>query len=99
MSNSCVLFHDGIWGLQPPVHASASSSRGAKTLGFGVSALRGSSLSKRCRGPAATAMWVGTEGARLRTQAPPKSLGNCKHLAFLANGGPQRIDPLSGDLV
>lgn len=98
MPGSRVLFHDGIWGLQPPALAGAKGAGGgAKTMGFGNSVLRGNTLSKRCRGPAATAMWVGSEGGRLRAEAP-KSLGTCTHLAFLANGGPQRMDPLSGDL-
>lgn len=95
---SRVLFREGMWGIQPPALAGAKNpAGGVKTFGFGQSALRGTSLQRRGRGPAATARWLGMEGERLRAE-PSKPLGSSAHVAFMVNGGPERIGRLNGEL-
>lgn len=91
-----VLFREGTWGLQPPFRA-GSRKPGAALGAFRRTALRGAALPGPATGAAATARWVATEGARLRSEVP-RSLG-CSHtIAFLASNGPKRVEDLSAPL-
>lgn len=94
-----ILVTNGTWGLQPATSAAARRhASAAAPLGYCTSGLRGTSLPKKGSGAAATAMWIGTEGERLRHEArTPRSLDAMA--AFLVNGGPERMTPLNGKLV
>ncbi|CAK9047963.1 unnamed protein product [Durusdinium trenchii] len=95
-----LLVADGTWGIQPPDSTQRRRPAAqAAPLGGGRSQLRGVGLARRGAGAAQTARWVSMEAERLREQArQPKPLGLSFATAFLVNGGPERMEPLSAGL-
>lgn len=92
-----VLFYDQTWGLQPPLSPLSRVHGLGSPAAFRHSQLRGVSLPRCRRGKLAMSRWLNTEACRLHCEAP-KSVG-CSHaVAFLANGGPQRLGPLAAPL-
>lgn len=95
-----VCHEDGGWGVRPPSFAGAKVHAAATPLAFGRSALNGAPLPRwraQRGGPAATALWIGTERERLQAEAP-KSFGCSATVAFLQNGGPEGLEPLDAEL-
>jgi len=96
-----VLVASGAWGLQPSAPPGSRRPAGnAAALGFSKSALRGTGVAKKGSGAHATALWIGTEVARLREEAAqPAGLGTSHAAAFLVNNGPEQLDSLSAQLT
>jgi len=91
------FFSEEGWGMQPPLLPGARKHTAAPSMGFGCSALRGAPLQQCRRGPHASALWVSTEKARLRTEAV-KPFGSSAAIAFIQNGGPRSMEPLQQPL-
>eukprot|EP00930_Biecheleria_cincta_P037548 TRINITY_DN25791_c0_g1_i1.p1 TRINITY_DN25791_c0_g1~~TRINITY_DN25791_c0_g1_i1.p1 ORF type:complete len:342 (+),score=60.45 TRINITY_DN25791_c0_g1_i1:78-1103(+) len=101
-----LLVQSGGWGLQAPQQAVGMLRRpagNAAPLGFNKSLLRGTGVTRKGCGAAATAMWITTETQRLRKEYSQKtSLGSSYAAAFLVNDGPERMmggTPLSARLT
>lgn len=90
------FFGEEGWGMQAPAMPGARKHAAAQPLGHGCSALRGVPLSQCRRGPHASALWVSTESARLRSEAV-KPFGCSAAIAFIQNGGPRAMEPLQRD--
>eukprot|EP00441_Pelagodinium_beii_P019073 CAMPEP_0197661744 /NCGR_PEP_ID=MMETSP1338-20131121/51636_1 /TAXON_ID=43686 ORGANISM="Pelagodinium beii, Strain RCC1491" /NCGR_SAMPLE_ID=MMETSP1338 /ASSEMBLY_ACC=CAM_ASM_000754 /LENGTH=331 /DNA_ID=CAMNT_0043239351 /DNA_START=26 /DNA_END=1018 /DNA_ORIENTATION=- len=97
-----VLVASGAWGLQPTAQpGSRRPAANAAALGFSKSALRGTGVAKKGSGAHATALWIGTEVARLREEeaTKPRGLGTSHAAAFLVNNGPEQMASISGELT
>lgn len=92
------------WGLQAPLQGTLRRPAGnAAPLGFNKSSLRGTGITRKGCGAAATALWISTETQRLRKEYAQKtSLGASYAAAFLVNDGPEHMlggTPLSARLT
>lgn len=91
------FFSEEGWGMQAPLVPGARKPAAAAPTGFACSALRGAPLTQCRRGPHASALWISTEKARLRTEMV-KPFGSSAAIAFIQNGGPRSIESLRQDL-
>eukprot|EP00933_Yihiella_yeosuensis_P044844 TRINITY_DN40119_c0_g1_i1.p1 TRINITY_DN40119_c0_g1~~TRINITY_DN40119_c0_g1_i1.p1 ORF type:complete len:521 (+),score=88.62 TRINITY_DN40119_c0_g1_i1:161-1723(+) len=94
-----VAVTNGSWSLRPqePVTHKFIPA-GAAPLGYVKSGLRGTSISRKGAGAAATALWVNTEVARMRAEAQQsKSLGAAA--AFMLSNGPEHMEHISTRLT
>lgn len=96
-ANTRFLFSDEGWGMQAPSLPGARKHAAASGTALRYSALRGAPLAHCRRGPHASALWVNTEKARLRTEVV-KPFGCSAAIAFIQNGGPKSLESLQQGL-